>query len=240
MRLRFLFLCAFALTLTSCNVERDRGYEMGTSDTPLSPLTREYMLASQRGFYYLSIAQSWRTVSERPRDGKIMHVETELQCPDQFHLRMTGTVDLERFIIGSTKYERRNGGAWDVSDVGKGPIEFGRCQTLEEVRKRRPPDEAQIELYPGIDAAMIVSKGPVREYQGVKCQEYTVSWDEEKARKLVSHWEVGRTITNCYAVQGDPYMVASTYGGATSLTFDLNKPIHVVAPVVASQKPASH
>lgn len=239
-RLPLLFLCCLALTLTACNVERDRAYELGTADTPLSPLTKEYMLASQRGFYYLSIAQSWRTVNDRPRDGKMMHVETELQCPDRFHLRLTGAVDMERFIIGNTKYERRNGGTWEVSDAAKGPVEFGHCRALDEMRKRRPPDEAQVELYPGIDAAMIISKGPVREYKGVKCQEYTVSWDDEKTSKLSSHWEIRRAITNCYAITGDPYKVSSKYGDSTNITYDLNKPIQVVAPVVASQKPASH
>ena len=242
LRLRPFFAAAFCLSLalTGCNAERDRGYEMATSDTPLSPLTKEYMLAAQRGFYYLSLAHSWRTVSDRPRDGKIMHIETELQCPDQFHLRITGPVDMERTILGTRKFERRNGGAWEVSEVGSSPIELGRCQSLDEMRNRRPPDEAQIELYPGIDAAMKVVKGPVREYQGVKCQEYTVSWDDENARKLTSHWETRGTITNCYAVEGDPYLVSTKHAESTLVTYDLNKPVHVAAPAVASQKSVEH
>lgn len=196
---------------------------MGSSDAPLSPLNKEYFLAAQRGFYYGSVVSSVRIDTDQPRDGKNMHVFTEVQCPDHYHMLVTGAVDMERTIIGTTQYERRGRGPWKLSQVASGAPDLSRCRDLDEMKKRRPPDEAQIELYPGVYGDVQVTKGPIREYHGIKCQEYTVLMKDALPN------------TNCFAINGDPYTVAHARGNYSTVMYDFNKPIDIQPPVAASQ-----
>jgi hypothetical protein len=215
----FVIACVSLLN-TGCSTERDPAYDMGSTEKPASPEMKEFILASQRGFYYLSTASSMKSITDQPRGNQSLHSEVELQCPDRYRLRLSSAVDMERIIIGTKQYERRGSSPWTVTDVGPTAKEFGRCRVLEEERKRQPPDEARVELLAGAYADVQASKGPIREYHGVKCQEYTVTSKDRSA------------MTTCFAIEGEPYRVFYSRDRFSTIDYDRNQPITIEPPKI--------
>ena len=203
---------------------------MGSSDAPLTPLAKEYLLAAQRGFYYGSTVTSLRIETDQLRDGKNMHTLTEVQCPDRYRMLVTGALDMESIFVGTSQYERRGSEPWRVSDAPSGAPGLGRCTDIEEMKKRLPPDEAQIELYSGVygGGSVKVTKGSIREYHGIKCQQYTVVLKDTLPN------------TNCFAINGDPYTVAHSRGNYSTVMYDFNKPIDIRPPIGESQPRKAH
>ncbi len=211
-------LC-LVLLLASCGERRDLAYESMTADpAKLSPEVREYMFASQRAWYQFSRATSFRSISNQPRGTQTIHIEAELMCPDRYHVRMTGAVDVERYLIGDKRYERRNSGPWTVSEAKPPIMETARCQSASNQPRRRPPDEADAVAMAPVYADMQVSKGPIREYHGIKCQEFT---------------ETGTTFkpfSRCFSLEPESYFIAENHRGYSTIYFDWNKPITITPP----------
>jgi hypothetical protein len=122
-------------------------------------------------------------------------------------------------VIGHHQYERRGTGPWKHSIVNSVDADLQHCVWLATAPKRPPPDEAEIELMSTRGFEPAVTKGPIREYKGQKCQEWTVKHGSQTP------------ITFCFATEGLPFMVATSRGTADfGFTYDFNKPVNIVPP----------
>ncbi len=220
LRRTFILVTLFAF-LVACRDRRDLGYEssFGSAAVHVTPEIREYVLQSQRGYYYWSQVKSWRRISEQPRDGKVLHSETEMSCPDRFHLKVTGPTDYERYVIGDQMWERRNTTHWTRSTLAPPVADLARCKWAEEQTRRRAPDEADIEnMLPHYNGVQVTKLGK-KVFAGIECQEYSHRWTEGGGETL-----------SCIATGDKPYPVHTESNGAFTTTFDFDKPIRIEPP----------
>ncbi len=215
-------LLGLLLAASGCRDRRDMGYEFSTGESAMSasPEMREYVLLSQRGYYFLAQAKSYRRVSDQPRGDKILHSEMELSCPDRFHLKVSGATDYERYVIGDQMYERRGAGTWTRTTLQPPVADLMACRANAYTTRRRPPDEADIEMMLPMYREMTAKKRGLRTYHGIECQEY------------VHQWQGGPEVTTCFATQGQPYPIHSGGRYMTSDEFDFNKPIKIEPPKI--------
>ena len=210
------------MLLASCRRERrDEFFEYSSSEPSanVTPELREYALTSQRAWYYMSLATSYRRISEQPRDGKILHSESELSCPDKCHLLVTGAADYERYVIGDQQWERRNTKQWTHTTIGPPFADLAACKWKEQQARRRPPDEADIAMMLPRYGSLTVSKLGRKTYQGIECEEYSTHWQEG-----------GPNNTVCFSLGDHPYVIHNQWANTFNTTFDFNKPIDIRPP----------